>query len=337
MDGRGEQFLAGPRFAADEHGRVGGRDLVDAQIDFAHGVRVADDILRPKALLQVAAEPQVLGLEGLLPGGFHPPRVDVEGDHAGHDFQQPRLLAQRLRPLDRQIDGERADDLALQDDGHAEEADVVDLGDGALVDAVGEAGLLRDARHQRRLPRLQDGAENALAATIAQLRGAAGWRGFGRPRRSTRCRRASSSMTVPRTMPRLRSSSSRTAESSSRCPLRLASKRLIDPRTVNSWACRSVETGWLARASNRTLRVISLSTDCRTWNGRIFAHCAVNRQRVPLFWARNGVNPAGEPRAFSDMQKPGRTAQPAKTRLDRRDAGYDPAIAGKDGRSCILA
>ena len=156
MDGRGDQFLAGPRFAADQHGRVGGRDLMDAQIHLAHGVRVADEILRPKPLLQVVAEPQVLGLQGLLPGGLQPPGVDVEGDHAGHDLQKPRLLPQHLRPLDRQIDRERADNLALQDDGHAEETDVVGLLDWALVDAVGEAGLLRDARHQRRLPRLQE-------------------------------------------------------------------------------------------------------------------------------------------------------------------------------------
>ena len=158
-----------PDFAAEEDAGVGGGHLVDAQVDVAHGVRVADEVFRPETLLQVAAEPQVLGLEGLLAGGFHPPRVHVEGDHGGDDLQQPRLLAQDFRPLDGQIDGERADDLLLQDNRHAEEADVLGFFQRPLMDAIGEAGFLRDAGDQGRLPRLQDRAENPLAATIAQL------------------------------------------------------------------------------------------------------------------------------------------------------------------------
>ena len=60
MDGRRDEFLAGARFASDEHGRAGRGDLVDPQIDLAHAVRVADDVFRPESLFEGIAKPQVL-------------------------------------------------------------------------------------------------------------------------------------------------------------------------------------------------------------------------------------------------------------------------------------
>jgi len=46
VDSRGHQFLARPRRAPQEHGRVGRGDLLDAELDFRDAGRRADDGVR---------------------------------------------------------------------------------------------------------------------------------------------------------------------------------------------------------------------------------------------------------------------------------------------------
>ncbi len=54
MDGLGDQLLARPGLALDEHGRVGGRDATDQLVDLLHGRGAADD--QVVALLELAAQ-----------------------------------------------------------------------------------------------------------------------------------------------------------------------------------------------------------------------------------------------------------------------------------------
>ena len=124
MDRRGDEFLSRSRLAADQHRGIAGRDLVDFEVDFAHGVRVADDVLRPELLLQGAAEPQILGFQVLPLEGLDAARLDVVGDHAGHDPQRPGPPLKLRELLHRQIDRQRADHFAAQRDGNAEKAAV---------------------------------------------------------------------------------------------------------------------------------------------------------------------------------------------------------------------
>ena len=155
MDGRRHEFLAGARFAADEHRRAGRGDLVDPQVDLAHAVRVADDVLRAESLLEGVAEPQVLRLQHLPLRFFHAPRLDVVGDHAGHDFQEAAALLELLGVVQGHIDRERAHDLAAQGDGHAEKGHV---GVGfrlPLIKPVGESRLLEDLGNDGRLAGLR--------------------------------------------------------------------------------------------------------------------------------------------------------------------------------------
>ena len=55
MDGVGDEFFSGAGFASDEDGGIGGCDLVDGLVDFAHGVGVADDVFGSEAVFELGA------------------------------------------------------------------------------------------------------------------------------------------------------------------------------------------------------------------------------------------------------------------------------------------
>ena len=123
----------------------------------------------PEAFLQCVAEPQILRLEHLPLGNLHAPRLDVVGDHAGHDFQEAAALLQQIGIVQRHVDRERAHDFAAQRDWHAKKGHV---GVGfrlPLVEPVGEARLLEDLRNDRRLAGFHDVADDAFAILIAVL------------------------------------------------------------------------------------------------------------------------------------------------------------------------
>ncbi len=113
MNGRGDKLLAGARLAADEDRRAGRGDLVDTEVDFAHAVRVADDALRAEPLLEGVAEPQVFRFEQLPLRLIQSPRLDVVGDHAGHDLQEAAALQEQFLIVQGHVDRERADHFVV--------------------------------------------------------------------------------------------------------------------------------------------------------------------------------------------------------------------------------
>ncbi len=80
---------------------------MDAEVDLAHAVRVADDALRAEPLLEGIAKPQVFRFQQLPLCLFHAAGFDVVGDHAGHDFQEAAALLQQFRVVQRHVDRER--------------------------------------------------------------------------------------------------------------------------------------------------------------------------------------------------------------------------------------
>ena len=144
------------------------RDLVDLEVDLAHGVRVADDVLGPELLLQGTAKPQVLRLQVLPLEGLDAARLDIVGDHAGDDPQEPRPSQQLRERLNGQVNRQCADYLAAHGDGDAEKAAVGLLVLAAAVNAIGEAWFLGYPRDDGGLSRLYDAADDALAAAIAE-------------------------------------------------------------------------------------------------------------------------------------------------------------------------
>ena len=60
-----DQFLAGARLSADQHGRIGVRDLDDLLVDLFHRARGADDVCELVAFLEFTAKVRVLVQETL--------------------------------------------------------------------------------------------------------------------------------------------------------------------------------------------------------------------------------------------------------------------------------
>ena len=88
MDRMGNQFLAGPRFAANEHGRAGRGYLGDLFVDLAHAATVANDVGKIIALPQFLAQMLVLIAETLPLGLDEVMDIDRLGNHGGHHMQE---------------------------------------------------------------------------------------------------------------------------------------------------------------------------------------------------------------------------------------------------------
>ncbi len=142
---------------------------MDPQIDLAHAVRVADDVLRPESLFEGVAESQVLRFQHLPLRFFHPPRLDVVGDQAGHDFQEAASLLELFGVVQGHVDRKGPHDLAAQNDGHAKKRQVRIGFRLPLVKPVGESRLLEDLGNNRRLAGLHHLADDSLAVAIAIL------------------------------------------------------------------------------------------------------------------------------------------------------------------------
>ena len=68
MDRMGNQFLAGARFAANEHRRIGRGHLGDLLVDLAHTATIANNVGKIIALPQFLAQVLVLITETLSLG-----------------------------------------------------------------------------------------------------------------------------------------------------------------------------------------------------------------------------------------------------------------------------
>ncbi len=79
VKGPGDQLLAGAALAGDQHGAVGICDLLDHVEDTPQSRAGSDDVLEAVALVELALEDPVLGLEAaVFDGLFHEPSDHVQ-------------------------------------------------------------------------------------------------------------------------------------------------------------------------------------------------------------------------------------------------------------------
>ena len=103
------------------------------------------------------------------------------GDHAGHDGQELFLVIEIAEIAAGEVHGQRADDLAAHDHGHADEAEAALLAWVPGVNSLLEPRLRGDAGDDHRCSGSQDLAGDSLADAVAEpapiLLGNAGRRG----------------------------------------------------------------------------------------------------------------------------------------------------------------
>ena len=109
VDGARDELLARPGLAAQEHGRVGVRDLLHHREHLAHGRRGADDLLEPGRPLELAVQPRhVAALPLVRHRVAEHQRELVVADRLREVVE--RALAHRLhRRLDRGVRGDEHD------------------------------------------------------------------------------------------------------------------------------------------------------------------------------------------------------------------------------------
>ncbi len=116
VDGVRDQLLAGARLAAQQHGRVGARDLRDLLVDLPHRAAGADQVREVVALLQLLPQVGVLVDEALLVGldqAVHPHRLrDHRADHA-EELDGAVVVAVGLEA---QVDADGADRAPVERD-----------------------------------------------------------------------------------------------------------------------------------------------------------------------------------------------------------------------------
>src|SRR4051812_820597 len=161
-----DQLLAGPRLAADQHGGIGAGDLRHLLEDLPHRAAGADELREVVALAQLLAQVRVLVDQPPLVLLDQPLNLHRLRDHRGDDAEE--LLAALEVPfrLVAEIDRQRADGAAGQDDRHADEAQFLVRELGPSRGAMQERRLAADARHHHRLGRLHDRAGYPFADLV---------------------------------------------------------------------------------------------------------------------------------------------------------------------------
>ena len=101
MDGLGDELLAGPRLAGDQHRRAGRRRLLDDMVDLPHLAAVADHRPERAVLAQLTAQrldlaQRLLPLDNLVEQDLQPLDVDRLGQV---------VVGALLHGLDRRLDG----------------------------------------------------------------------------------------------------------------------------------------------------------------------------------------------------------------------------------------
>jgi len=93
VDRVGDQLLAGAGLAAQEHGRAGGRDLLDLLQHLAQRRRVADDLAEVELAVHLARQVAGVLSQLLLEPAVLAPQVEALerlAQHALHLFAGPR-------------------------------------------------------------------------------------------------------------------------------------------------------------------------------------------------------------------------------------------------------
>ena len=171
MDRVRDHLLARPRFAADEHRRVGPRHLRDLLVDLLDRRAVADDVAERIALAQLVAQVLVL-LGQLVPVGLdHAADLDRLRDHRRHDTVELERTLVVAVGLEGEHDFDRAGRAAPEDDGHGDERQLTLVAARPFRRRWRQVGLLADARHDDCLGRVQDafGDAAAFAAVASAL------------------------------------------------------------------------------------------------------------------------------------------------------------------------
>ena len=167
VDGVRDQLLAGARLAANQHGGVGRGHLRHLLVHLAHRPAGADDAREVVALLQLLAQVRVLVDQPLLVFLDQPLDLDRLRDARRDDAEELDVAVVVAIGIEPEIDAERADRAPVEQNRHADEAQLL-LGQlRALRRAVEERRLLADARHDDRPAALDDLADDPLADAVA--------------------------------------------------------------------------------------------------------------------------------------------------------------------------
>src|SRR6185436_7786492 len=166
VDGVGDQLLAGARLAADQHGRAGAGDLRDLLEDLPQRPAAAHQVGEAVPLAQLLAQVRVLVDQPPLVFLDQAVNLDRLANHRGDDAEELGVAFEIAIGLELQVDGERTDRAAVEEDRHADEAQLLPRQLGTARGTVEERRLAADARHHDRLAALNDAAGNPFAHAI---------------------------------------------------------------------------------------------------------------------------------------------------------------------------
>ena len=116
MNRVGDQLLAGSGFAAQQHRRIGPRDLGNLLVHLAHRAAGADEVREIVALLEFLPEMGVLVDQALLLGLDQPMHLDRLGDHRSDHAEKLHRAGVVAFRFETQIDANRANCLVIEGD-----------------------------------------------------------------------------------------------------------------------------------------------------------------------------------------------------------------------------
>ena len=163
MDGLRDQLLAGARLAADEHGRVGPRDLRDLLVDQPHRTARAEDVREIVALAQLALEVRVFLAQPLALGVDDALNADRLRHQRRDDAKELHRAVEIALGFETEVGAERADGLPVQQNRDADVADLLAPQLRTIGGAPQEHRLARHFRHDDRLAALHDAAGDPFA------------------------------------------------------------------------------------------------------------------------------------------------------------------------------
>ena len=163
VNGLGDELLAGARFAADQHGRVGARHLRHLLVDQAHRPARAKDVREVVALAQLALEVRVFLAKAIALGVDDALDADPLGHQRRHDTEEFHRPIEIALGLEAEIGAQRADGFAVEQNRHAHVTDFFARQLRAIGCPPQEHRLARNARHDDGLAALHDAARDAFA------------------------------------------------------------------------------------------------------------------------------------------------------------------------------
>ena len=117
--------------------------------------------------MELVAQVRVLLDQPLTLRVDEPRRLDRVGDHRRDDAEECQRAIVVAAGVERQVDAERADRPAIDDERDADEAELLARELGTLVRAAQEHRLAADLRHDDRPAALHDPAGDAFAQPVA--------------------------------------------------------------------------------------------------------------------------------------------------------------------------